>query len=314
MRSLPSLALGLVLAVGATSPVRAADPPENAPDAARIDVWPGPPPGESAGPVGEETAKVDPKTKAVTSLTNVSRPTLSVFRPAPGKANGVAVIVAPGGGYTNLAWGHEGEQAARWLNTIGVTAFVLKYRVPRRPDDPKDKPPLHALMDAQRAISLVRGKASAYGVDPNRIGMLGFSAGGHLTAAASTNADRRAYDPVDVTDRVSCRPDFAVLVYPGGLVAKGTVELSPEIRVSSKTPPTLLVHAHDDRVSPENSVAYYLALKHADVPAELLVFGSGGHGFGMRPGKHLAADWPKRCEEWMRDRGLLTSDARPPSE
>lgn len=285
-----------------------AQPPEIGNARVVLDLWPGPAPGES-GNVGEETAKTDSRTKAVTSLTNVTKPTLTVFRPAPNTSNGAAVVVAPGGGYTNLAWDHEGEQVAAWLNSIGVTTFVLKYRVPRRPGDPKDQPPVRALMDAQRALSLVRNKASEFAIDPDRIGMLGFSAGGHLTASAATNFDRRAYEPIDDADRISCRPNFAVLVYPGGVVKKGTGELSPEIRVSAKTPPTFLAHANDDGVSPENSVAFYLALKRAGVPAELHIYSSGGHGFGMRAIKHPAAEWSKRCADWMRDRGLLNAPA-----
>lgn len=312
MRTAPvvlALTLALVLASAATVRARAAEPPEAATDPVTVEVWPGPPPGES-GSVGEEKARTDPKTKAVTSLTDVTKPTLTVFRPSPGSANGAAVVVAPGGGYTNLAWDHEGEQVARWLNSIGVTAFVLKYRVPRRPGEPRDLPPARALMDAQRALSLVRSKAADYAVDPARIGMLGFSAGGHLTASAATNADRRAYDPVDEADRISCRPDFAVLVYPGGVVRNGTTELAPEIRVSDRTPPTFLAHANDDPVSPENSAAFYLALRKAKVPAELHIYGTGGHGFGMRKIPHPAAEWPRRCEEWMRDRGLLKAAAK----
>lgn len=287
----------------------AADPPGVAPDAEVIELWPGPPPGEGAA-VGEEARKTDAKTSKVTNITNVTKPTLTVFRPQPAKANGTAVVVAPGGGYTNLAWAHEGEQVATWLNSLGVTAFVLKYRVPRRSDDPKDRPPLRALMDAQRALGVVRSRAGDFGVAPDRIGMLGFSAGGHLTAWASTNFDKRAYDPVDASDRVECRPDFAVLVYPGGVLTRGTTELSPEIKVSSRTPPSFLAHANDDPVSPQNSAVYYLALKSAGVPAELHIFNSGGHGFGMRPGKKPSADWPKRCEEWLRDRGLLDGGSK----
>lgn len=300
-----TIAASVLLALGTTAN---AQPPEIGNARVVMELWPGPAPGES-GNIGEETAKTDPKTKALTSLTNVTKPTLTVFRPAPNTANGAAVVVAPGGGYTNLAWDHEGEQVARWLNSIGVTAFVLKYRVPRRPGDEKDQPPLRALMDAQRALSLVRNKAAEFAIDPDRLGMLGFSAGGHLTAAAATNFDRRSYEPIDDADRISCRPNFAVLVYPGGIVKKGTAELAPEIRVSAKTPPTFLAHANDDPVSPENSVTFYLALKRAGVPAELHIYSSGGHGFGMRSIKHPAAEWSRRCAEWMRDQGFLKGTA-----
>ena len=164
-------------------------------------------------------------------------------------------------------------------------------------------------MDAQRAISLVRSKAADWGVDPKRIGVLGFSAGGHLAAWAATNFDKRAYKQVDASDQASCRPDFAVVIYPGGVVKRGTAELSPEIRVTPQTPPCFFAQAHDDRVNAENSLAMYLALKRAGVSAELHIYASGGHGFGMRPTGKPAATWPKRCEEWLRDMGVLKGDA-----
>src|SRR5690606_17937373 len=143
----------------------------------------------------------------------------------------------------------EGEEVAQWLNSIGVSAIVLKYRVPRRADQPKHQAPLQ---DAQRAMSLVRSRADEWGIDPNRIGILGFSAGGHLSATAATNFDRRAYEAVDAIDQVSCRPNFAVLVYPAYLIQENTLELSPEIRVSASTPPTFFAHASDDGIGPEN--------------------------------------------------------------
>jgi acetyl esterase/lipase len=296
LRNSTALLVGLALA----AVVSAADGPPV------LNVWPGKVPGEK-GAVGEEHF-VEPKAgqkSTVKRLTNVSKPTLTIFRPEKSKDTGAAVVIAPGGGYSILAWDLEGEEVARWLNSIGVTGIVLKYRVPRRPDDRKDKPPVGPLQDAQRALSLVRSKAAELGIDPKRIGMLGFSAGGHLTAATSTNFDRRAYEPIDAVDKVSCRPDFTVLIYPAYLVAKDKTELSPEIRVSAETPPTFLIHAGDDGVSAENSVRYYLALKQAKVPAELHVYASGGHGFGLRPSAHPASTWPKRCEEWLKSRGLL---------
>lgn len=266
-----------------------------------VDVWPGPAPGETA-PLPPE--KIEPSksgSKPILIASNVSRPTLTVF-PAPAEKNtGAAVIIAPGGGYNILAWDLEGTEVAEWLNSLGVSAFVLKYRVPRRPGQPGDKPPVGPLQDAQRAMSLVRSRAKEWKLDPDRIGMLGFSAGGHLTATTATGFDRRAYEPRDAVDEVSCRPDFVVLIYPAYLAEKG--ELKPDLRVSARTPPTFLAHAGDDPVSPENSIAYYLALKRAGVPAELHVYGWGGHGFGLRPAD--APSWPQRCEEWMRRRGLL---------
>ena len=160
-------------------------------------------------------------------------------------------------------------------------------------------------MDAQRALGIVRSRAKEWEIDPAKIGILGFSAGGHLTTWVSTNYEKRTYEPVDEADKLSCRPDFAVAIYPGGVIQRNSDKLAPEIRVTSQTPPTFLAHAGDDRVSPENSVQYFLALKHAGVPADLHIYSSGGHGFGMRPGPKPSATWPKRCEEWMRDQGIL---------
>ena len=165
-------------------------------------------------------------------------------------------------------------------------------------------------MDAQRAVSLVRSKAEGWGIDPKRIGILGFSAGGHLVAWASTNYDKRSYEPIDDADKADCRPDFAVAIYPGGVTRRNSTELSPEIRVTSQTPPTFLAHAGNDPVSAENSIFYYLALKHAGVPAELHIYSTGGHGFGMRKTGNPASTWPQRCEEWLRIQKILPASAK----
>jgi acetyl esterase/lipase len=217
----------------------------------------------------------------------------------------VAVVICPGGGYNLLAFDLEGEEVAAWLNSIGITGIVLKYRVPRREGTPRDQPPIQALMDAQRALSQVRSKAGEWGIDPKRIGILGFSAGGHLSAWAATHFDERAYTPIDDTDKLSCRPDFAVLVYPGGMDRKGDTS-SPIAHVSSTTPPMFLAHASDDPVNCKNSVEMFLALKNAKVPAELHIYSSGGHGFGLRPSAHPCCTWTQRCGEWLRDRQILT--------
>jgi acetyl esterase/lipase len=271
-----------------------------------LDLWPAAAPGEN-GSIAAEEAKKKPGTEIVTSITNVTRPTLTVSRPPADKNTGVAVLVFPGGGYNNLAWEHEGTMVASWLNSIGATAVVVKYRVPRRPETPKGQPPVHALMDAQRAISLVRSHASEWGVDPRKIGVLGFSAGGHLAAWAATNSDKRAYETIDSAERASCRPDFAVLIYPGGITKRGSDELAAEIHVTSESQPTFLAVATDDTGPAIGSAAYYLALKRAGVPAELHAYAAGGHGFGMRTGDRPSATWPKRCEEWMREQKILTN-------
>jgi acetyl esterase/lipase len=270
-----------------------------------IDVWPGQAPGEKGAVGAEKVLEGKPGERPVKRITNVTRPTLTVFKPARDKDTGAAVLIAPGGGYNILAWDLEGEEVAGWLNSLGVTGIVLKYRVPRRPGAGPGAPP-QALMDAQRALSLVRSKAGEWGIDPKRIGMLGFSAGGHLTAWASTNFDRRSYEPGDAIDKVSCRPDFTVLVYPAYLLAKGgQAELSPEIRVTKTTPPTFLAHAGDDGITAENSVALYRALKKAGLPAELHVYATGGHGFGLRPSNKPCSTWPRRCAEWLQAQGFL---------
>ncbi len=299
-----AVGLGMVLVMGVS--IFAADPPS----AIVMDLWPDKPPGET-GNIGPEQAKTQERNgkTVTTNITNVTKPTLSIY-PAPKDANsGVAVVVCPGGGYTNLAWDHEGEQVAAWLNSIGVTAAVLKYRVPRREGTPNGQPPQQALMDAQRALSMVRTKAKEWEVDPAKIGILGFSAGGHLAAWASNASEKRAYEAIDESDKASCKPDFAVTIYPGGMLKRGTDQLNAEVQATSQTPPTFLAVASDDKGSAESTLFYYLALKRAGVPAEMHIYETGGHGFGMRPSKKAYSTWPKRCEEWMKDRGILKPGA-----
>ena len=297
-----AIGLGLCLASGLGSTATADEPP--APRT--LGLWPGAPPGEK-GKIGEETAETK---GGITRVSNVTKPTITVYRPAADKDTGASIVICPGGGYNILATSHEGEDVARWLNTIGVTGIVLKYRIPRREGTPNDVAPPQALMDAQRALGLVRSKAADLGIDPKRIGLLGFSAGGHLAAWASTNFDKRTYEPVDDADKVDCRPDFTVLIYPAYLLKKGNAGLADEIKAGSETPPTFFAHAGDDPITVESSVQLYLALKKAGVPAELHVYSSGGHGFGMNPSKHPVAEWPRRLEDWMRSRGLLKPTAK----
>jgi acetyl esterase/lipase len=301
--SRPAIRLVAVALLGLAPSARAAEDP------VVLNVWPGPAPGETT-PIGEEKQQPSkPEERSQKKLTNISTPTIAVYRPAKDKDTGAAVLIAPGGGYNILAYDLEGEEVATWLNSIGVTGILLKYRVPRRPDRPKDQPPIGALQDAQRALSLVRSRASEWGIDPKRVGMLGFSAGGHLTAWAATNSDRRSYEPIDEADRQSCRPDFAVLIYPGGIQKKDAPDaMNPEIRVASDTPPCFFAHASDDPVSSENSVLMYLALKRAKVPADLHLYASGGHGFGLRPSDLPCSSWPQRCAEWLKAQGTLKAE------
>jgi len=266
-----------------------------------LDVWPSAAPGEDAARGEEKLEEQKPGQREVKRLTNVSKPTLTFFRPPRERDTGTSVVICPGGGYHILAMDLEGDEVATWLNSIGVTGIVLKYRVPRKEGRPPHAAPLQ---DAQRAMSLVRSRASEWEIAPDRIGILGFSSGGHLSAATSTNFDQRGYDPLDAVDQESCRPDFTVLIYPAYLLTEG--KLSPEIRVTKNTPPTFFAHAYDDGIGPENSIAMFTALKQAGVSAELHIYASGGHGFGLRPSEHPASTWPKRCEEWMHSRGLLS--------
>lgn len=286
----------LLTAVDATGP--AADAPPT------CDVWPGQPPGESGQFGAEKVLDEHPSPKPVKRVTNVTKPTLTIYRPAKDRDTGAAVVICPGGGYSILAWNLEGVEVADWLNSVGVTAIILKYRVPERPGQPKWAAPLK---DAQRAVSLVRSKASEWGIDPKRIGILGFSAGGNVSALACTHFDHRSYEAIDEVDQKSCRPDFGILIYPAWLVDEHEDKLTPEFAVNSQTPPMFLAHAGDDHIRPANSAVMYLALRKAGVPAELHVYASGGHGFGLRPTTQPCCTWPQRCEEWMRSQKLLGS-------
>ena len=269
-------------------------------------LWPKGAPGEK-GDIGEERDMTKPGDglsggKQVIRIGNVSTPTLTLFQPPPDKDTGAAVIVCPGGGYNILAMDLEGTEVCQWLNSAGVTAVLLKYRVPARKGQERYTAPLQ---DAQRTLSLTRYHAAEWRIDPKRVGILGFSAGGHLSATASTRFDKRAYGAVDEADQVSCRPDFTLLIYPAYLVRKEGPDLSPELTVSSNTPPTFLVQTEDDGVKVENSLFYYLALKQAGVPAEMHLFAHGGHGYGLRESDEAVISWPKRAEEWMRGMGVL---------
>ena len=268
-----------------------------------IDVWPGKPPGETKEIGPEEFRPPQPKQRAdVQRLTNVSRPTLTLFQPPEANRNGATVVICPGGGYSILAWDLEGTEVAEWLNSLGVTALVLKYRVPRRDGDTVNALPL---MDAQRAMSLVRSKSSELGIDPSRIGILGFSAGGNVAVGACIKHAARAYDKVDAVDEVAARPDFAILVYPAYLVDANGV-LKPEFQPTKESPPMFFAHAMNDNVTPDSSIALARALKAIGVPAELHIYDSGGHGFGLRKSEFPCHTWPARCAEWFAHRKLLT--------
>ena len=273
-----------------------------------MSLWPKGAPGEK-GDIGVERDMTKPSDglsggKQVVRIGNVSTPTLTVYQPPRDKDTGAAVVVCPGGGYNILAMDLEGTEVCQWLNSAGVTAVLLKYRVPARKGLERYTAPLQ---DAQRTLSLARYHAAEWQIDPKRIGIMGFSAGGHLSAAASTRFEKRAYEPVDEADQASCRPDFVMLIYPAYLIRKEGPDLAPELTVTSNTPPTFLVQTEDDPVRVENSLFYYLALKQAKVPAEMHLFADGGHGYGLRESDKAVLSWPKRAEEWMRGLGVLES-------
>jgi acetyl esterase/lipase len=284
-----------------------------------VELWPGKAPDET-GTIGPETVRMSPKldkkqvevTEPTRLVTNVTRPSITIYRPAKDKDTGTAMIICPGGGYWNLYWELEGEEVAAWLNSLGVTGIVLKYRVPRRADDVRGEPARRPLQDAQRAVSLVRHNATKWGIDPRHIGMIGFSAGGHLAIATATSFEKRTYEPQDDIDKVSCRPDFAIPVYSGYLKAKDKDELAPGLHVPKDTPPVFLVHGGADIVSdPEHSLVMYRALKRAGVPAELHIYATAAHDFGVRPSDHPYYTWTRSCADWLRHQGLLTRNTSP---
>jgi acetyl esterase/lipase len=265
-----------------------------------LNLWPGAAPGEPAN-MPPEADMTTPKDnivagRSVIRLGNVAVPTITVYKPK-GKSTGAAVMVFPGGGYRIEAIDLEGTEVCDWLNSIGVTCALLKYRVPDTGPYPKSPA---ALEDAQRAMGLVREHAAEWGIDPNRVGVLGFSAGGHLSAAISNHYDHRLYDPIDDADKLSCRPDFSVVVYPGYLaLAEQNFAPNPDIQPTANTPPTFIVQAENDPVHVENAVVYFMQLKNAKVPAELHVYTEGGHGYGLRPTDLPITSWPRLVEAWL---------------
>lgn len=271
-----------------------------APEAVRL--WPDQAPGVTNSAAREhdmsEPGKGLVAGRAVIRLTDITEPSVSIYRPPADKNTGAAVVICPGGGYHILAWDLEGTEVCEWLNSIGVTGVLLKYRVPKHEQGP--------LQDAQRALGLVRHRAKEWGVDPQRIGVLGFSAGGHLAAELAANNAKRVYEGVDGADAASCRPDFQVLIYPAYLVEKEQLtSVASSVLVTSNTPPAFVLMAEDDPVKVENVLTYALALKQAKVPLELHIYPTGGHGYGLRPTKEPITKWPELVAAWMKNRGLL---------
>lgn len=266
-----------------------------------VKLWPKGAP-EPAGFTPQPESTVD-KGDGIKRTSNVSDPTITVFRPE--KPNGTAVIVAPGGGYSILAIEHEGTQVCDWFVQKGITAVLLKYRVPRRDQNNPSKEPLQ---DAQRAIGIVRHRAAVWGIKPDRIGILGFSAGGHLTVMTTLHANERTYPQDPALDVEDATPNFSIPVYPAYLVSKDdTFTLLPEVKVTDKSPPMCLVHAHDDKgvTSASASALLYMEYKKLNLPAELHIYAKGGHGFGMKKSGLPTAEWLVRVGEWMKSMGWM---------
>ena len=265
-----------------------------------LNLWPHGAPGAQASSESEgNTTTAKDRTVAgrpVIRIGNVSTPTLTVYQPKE-NGTGAAVVVFPGGSYRIVSIDLEGTEVCDWLNSIKITCILVKYRVPNTGPYPKSSA---ALQDAQRAFGMVRAHAAEWHIDPNRIGVLGFSAGAHLAAALSTHFDQRLYDPLDAADKTSCRPDFAVIVYPGYIaLAEQNFAPNPDIHVTEQTPPSFILQAEDDSVHVENSIVYYSALKNAKVPAEMHLFAHGGHGYGLRPTDLPVTHWPDLVQKWL---------------
>jgi acetyl esterase/lipase len=304
-------ALRVVLAFGGLSAQTPAWQPS--PGHMEVPIWPG------AVPDAQPVARPEDNTTTVTEslvagrpwvkVGNVSRPTMTLYAPK-GKNRGAAVVVFPGGGYWILAIDLEGTEVCDWLTSKGVTCVLLKYRVPGDGLYPRSGPypksPM-ALEDAQRTVGLVRFHAAEWHIDPHKIGVLGFSAGGHLVAAMSTHFKQRLYPAVDAADQESCRPDFAVALYPGHLSLDPKIfELNPDIHVTSQTPPTFLLQAEDDPIDRvEHSLVYYAALRKAKVPVEMHLYAHGGHAFGLRRTKLPVTGWPQLVETWLGTIGMI---------
>jgi acetyl esterase/lipase len=285
------------------------------PGHAQVPIWQGPAPDAQPVPGPEMMKTPDGMIagKPTTWVSNVTWPTMTVYSPK-GVNTGVAIVVFPGGGFEGLAIDLEGTEVCDWLTSEGVTCVLLKYRVPSLPYDwHTDSRPHNlaistlALEDAQRTMGLVRFHAAEWRIDPHKIGVLGFSAGGYLVAEISTNFEHRLYAPVDAADKESCRPDFAVGVYPGHLWDGGDdYQLNPNVPVTRQTPPTFLVQAEDDNVDGVNqSLVYYIALKNAGVPVEMHLYARGGHAFGLRRTSLPITAWPQLVETWLATIGMI---------
>lgn len=275
-----------------------------------IEVWKdGLPEGSKVFSEAEVAKLKEKEKKNPQHITFVRNPSLTVYPANPERANGTAVIICPGGGYNILAWPKEGLEIAEWFNSIGVTAFVLKYRVPRR--QAPDKIHWEPMQDVQRAIRLIRHEANngnKYGIKTDRIGVLGFSAGGHLTVMSGLQYNTKCYEPKDKADQESARPNFMCPIYAAYLgddFSDDKAELGSLITVDKDTPQTFMAVTADDRMRGAQAALLFVRLREHGVPAELHVYSQGGHGYGMRPSNNPVAKWGDRLEEWLKVRGFL---------
>ncbi|HBJ38637.1 MAG TPA: xylanase [Planctomycetaceae bacterium] len=266
-----------------------------------INVWPDLAPGETTRLIGEALPAKPEEVPTVTRVVNITRPTFTVHQPK--KPNGTAVIILPGGGFTKVVPDKEGTEAAQWLSDHGITAFVLSYRTTQDAETPGWIKPLQ---DIQRTIALVRSQADHWQVQPNRIGIVAFSAGGHVGARLLCDGGKLSYKAIDGIDAVSHRPDFAVLVYPWNIYDDKTAGLVDGVEVPEDCPPTFLVHTHDDRSSSLGAVMFYVGLKQHGIPSELHIYGNGGHGYGIRPvaGSQISS-WTDHATHWFRTQRLI---------
>jgi len=268
-----------------------------------VDLWSGPAPGETTRNPGDTLPRRPDEDPPATRITNITQPQLEIYDPESARRTGVAVLILPGGAFNYVVRDKEGSEAAEWLNRLGITGGVLRYRTKDGSDRPLWQRPVQ---DGQRAVSLFRSRAQEWKLDSEKIGILGFSAGGQVAALVATRFDQRAYDVSDDIDSASCRPDFALLVYPWQLVNDDTGKLKDELTLTPETPPTFLVHTHDDSFTSLSSVLFYAGLKQNGVAGELHIYETGGHGYGLR---HVEGSqvhtWPSRAEEWLRGRGIV---------
>jgi acetyl esterase/lipase len=281
-----------------------------------IPVWAGNPPGETLPEKPETISRNRSGNRAIISISDIWNPSLDFF-PAPTETNTeTAVVICPGGAYQSLAYDHEGIRVAQWFNSIGVNAIILKYRVPRRPNTVFGELPLK---DAQRALSLVRAKSTEWKINPARVGIMGFSAGGHLSALASV-APARTYEPQDDPDKFSCRPDFSILIYPAYMTEKGKDSygfskqrnaklsedaLTPRTTPGPGTPPAICIHSANDPYTSDGSLLYFRALRKANISAELHIYATGGHGWGMKKGSEPSETWNAAVASWLKHTGWL---------